>query len=116
MAEQEQEVEKGEGKEEGGGEGQAGGILVAITEQRMIEHMQSLDKFYSHYDNQQYAAVIEMEHEVCRCIADPPAPLFRTAVLSPLKLLLHFPVRDSYCPPFRDRSSKLHAKCVKTPW
>ena len=76
MAEQEQEVEKGEGKEEGGGEGQAVGILGAITEQRMIEHMQSLDKFYSHYDNQQYAAVLEMEHEVCAALLIRLPPCF----------------------------------------
>ena len=41
-----------------------GGVFSTLTEQRMAEQMNILDKFYERYDSQQWAAVLEMETEV----------------------------------------------------
>ena len=38
--------------------------LANLTEQRMAEQMAILEKFYNHYDSQQWHAVIEMEGQV----------------------------------------------------
>ena len=55
-------------KEMGGKERKEGSILSQLTEQRMIDQMSILDKFYERYDSQQWGAVLEMELEVsCYC-------------------------------------------------
>jgi len=51
-------------KEMGGKERKDGLILSQLTEQRMIDQMSILDKFYDRYDSQQWGAVLEMELEV----------------------------------------------------
>ena len=51
-------------KEMGGKERKDGSILSQLTEQRMIDQMSILDKFYERYDSQQWGAVLEMELEV----------------------------------------------------
>jgi hypothetical protein len=51
-------------KEMGGKERKEGSILSQLTEQRMIDQMSILDKFYERYDSQQWGAVLEMELEV----------------------------------------------------
>jgi len=40
------------------------GVIANLTEQRMAEQMAILEKFYNHYDSQQWHAVIEMEGQV----------------------------------------------------
>ena len=40
------------------------GLIANLSEQRMADQMSILDKFYNHYDSQQWHAVIEMEGQV----------------------------------------------------
>ena len=50
-------------------------MLANITEQRMAEQMAILEKFYGHYDTQQWHAVIEMEGQVICQVCDLDAGL-----------------------------------------
>ena len=42
------------------------GLIANLSEQRMADQMSILDKFYNHYDSQQWHAVIELEGQVRR--------------------------------------------------
>jgi len=45
-----------------------GGVLENLTEQRMQEQMVTLERFYEHYDQAQWAHAVDMEHEVLLCL------------------------------------------------
>lgn len=93
-------------------EHQNGGLLANITEQRMAEQMAILEKFYGHYDTQQWHAVIEMEGQVRRSLRVGPTadrlPAWRPCVASaPRHRVTHC---LSGC-----RCSKSPGRCATTP-